>query len=41
MRVLKPEINIIKNNILEFDQDAEVYLFGSSVDDNKKGLIKI
>ncbi len=37
MRVLKPEINIIKNNILKFDKDAEVYLFGSRVDDNKKG----
>ena len=37
MRVLKPEINIIKNNILKFDKDAQVYLFGSRVDDNKKG----
>ncbi len=37
MRVLKQEINIIKNNILEFDKEAQVYLFGSRVDDNKKG----
>jgi len=37
MRVLKPKINIIKNNILKFDKDAQVYLFGSRVDDNKKG----
>lgn len=37
MRVLKQEINIIKNNILKFDKDAQVYLFGSRVDDNKKG----
>jgi predicted nucleotidyltransferase len=37
MRVLKQEINIIKNHILKFDQDAQVYLFGSRVDDNKKG----
>ncbi len=37
MRVLKQEINIIKNNILKFDKEAQVYLFGSRVDDNKKG----
>ena len=37
MRVLKQEINTIKNNILKFDKDAQVYLFGSRVDDNKKG----
>jgi predicted nucleotidyltransferase len=37
MRVLKQEINIIKNNILQFDKEAQVYLFGSRVDDNKKG----
>jgi predicted nucleotidyltransferase len=37
MRVLKQEINIIKNHILKFDQDAQVCLFGSRVDDNKKG----
>ncbi len=37
MRVLKPKINIIKNNILIFEKSAQVYLFGSRVDDNKKG----
>jgi predicted nucleotidyltransferase len=37
MRVLIQEINIIRNNILKFDKEAQVYLFGSRVDDNKKG----
>ncbi len=37
MRVLIQEINIIRNHILKFDKEAQVYLFGSRVDDNKKG----
>ena len=37
MRVSKNEINIIKTNILEYIQDAKIILFGSRVDDHKRG----
>lgn len=37
MRLSKKEISAIKNNILNFDQNAKIYLFGSRVNDNAKG----
>ena len=37
MRLSEKEISAIKNNILNFDQDAKIYLFGSRVNDNAKG----
>lgn len=37
MRLTKKEISAIKNNILSFDQDAKIYLFGSRVNDLAKG----
>ncbi len=37
MRLSEKEISAIKNNILNFDQDAKIYLFGSRTNDNAKG----
>ena len=37
MRLQEHEIEIIKQNVRNFDQDAEIYLFGSRVYDNQKG----
>jgi predicted nucleotidyltransferase len=37
MRLNKSEIEVIKSVISEFDSDAEVKLYGSRVDDAKKG----
>lgn len=37
MRLSENERNSIKNIIFEFDPQAQIYLFGSRVDDNKKG----
>ena len=37
MRLTKEEISAIKNNILLFDTDAKIYLFGSRVNDKAKG----
>ncbi len=37
MRLSTKEISAIKNNILSFDPDAKIYLFGSRVNDNAKG----
>jgi predicted nucleotidyltransferase len=37
MRLSREEIQGIKNALSEIDNKAVVYLFGSRVDDNKKG----
>ena len=37
MRLLKQEREVIREAVAEFDSEAEVYLFGSRVDDTKKG----
>jgi uncharacterized protein len=37
MRLSKTEKDIIKKTIISFDEEAKVYLFGSRVDDAKKG----
>lgn len=37
MRLSSQEIQIIKKIVKNEDQDAQIYLFGSRVDDEKKG----
>lgn len=37
MRLTKEEIKIIKEVIKEFDPEGEIRLFGSRIDDKKKG----
>ncbi len=37
MRLTQKEISAIKNNILSFDHEAKIYLFGSRVNDTEKG----
>jgi predicted nucleotidyltransferase len=37
MRLQKSEISNLKNSIFNFDQNAKVYLFGSRIDDEKRG----
>jgi len=37
MRLSKEYINVIKNAFNEVFKDGEIYLFGSRVDNNKKG----
>lgn len=37
MRLTEDEINNIKNSILSLDTNADVYLFGSRIDDSKRG----
>ncbi|MCV6608432.1 MAG: nucleotidyltransferase domain-containing protein [Campylobacterales bacterium] len=37
MRLSKKDIQIIKSTILEYIKDGKIYLFGSRVDDSKKG----
>lgn len=37
MRLNKDEINTIKENFNRFIKQGKIYLFGSRVDDNKKG----
>lgn len=37
MRLINFEKNIIKESILLFDNEAKIYLFGSRIDDAKKG----
>ena len=37
MRLKQEEIEFLKKEILKYDKNAEIYLFGSRVDDSKKG----
>lgn len=37
MRLKQSEINIIKSNVLKHIQDATIILFGSRINDEKKG----
>lgn len=37
MRLKEDEISVIKKNILHFDPEAKIYLFGSRVNDMAKG----
>lgn len=37
MRLTNKEIDTIKNSVLALDADARVYLFGSRIDDAKRG----
>lgn len=37
MRLNEKEVKIIKTTILEVFQDSKIYLFGSRLDDSKKG----
>ena len=37
MRLTSKEIKIIKNKSLEIFGECEIYIFGSRIDDNKKG----
>jgi predicted nucleotidyltransferase len=37
MRLTKKEISTIKNNVLNFDEDAKIFLFGSRVNTQAKG----
>jgi len=37
LRLTSREIKIIKNQVYKIFEDAEIYLFGSRIDDNLKG----
>ncbi|SHE20524.1 nucleotidyltransferase domain-containing protein [methanotrophic endosymbiont of Bathymodiolus puteoserpentis (Logatchev)] len=37
MRLTHKEIDTIKNSVLSLDADARIYLFGSRIDDAKRG----
>ena len=37
MRLSQKEISAIKGNILNYDEDAKIYLFGSRTNDKAKG----
>ncbi|QOY52700.1 nucleotidyltransferase domain-containing protein [Candidatus Sulfurimonas baltica] len=37
MRLSKEEITLLKNKLYEISSDARLYLFGSRVDDTKRG----
>jgi len=37
MRLTNKEIDTIKNSVLALDADTRVYLFGSRIDDAKRG----
>jgi len=37
MRLTEQQVDIIKSEILKYDSKAEIYLFGSRVDDGAKG----
>ncbi len=37
MRISNEEINVLKSKLAELSCDAKLYLFGSRLDDDKKG----
>ena len=37
MRLYKEQIQLLKNKLYSLSKDAKIYLFGSRVDDTKKG----
>ena len=37
MRISKEERSVLKNSMIKLSPNAKIYLFGSRVDDNKKG----
>ena len=37
MRLEKAEIKVLKNKLFELSSNAKLYLFGSRIDDTKKG----
>ncbi|QOP42647.1 nucleotidyltransferase domain-containing protein [Sulfurimonas sediminis] len=37
MRIQTEQIQVLKNKVNELSKDAQLYLFGSRVDDTKKG----
>lgn len=37
MRLQSHETEVIKRTVRDFDKNAQIYLFGSRVDDSKKG----
>lgn len=37
MRLDPKEIETLKSSLKELDRNAKIYLFGSRIDDNKKG----
>ena len=37
MRLTKEEIDVLKQSLRQIAEDAKLYLFGSRVDDTKKG----
>ncbi|NWF65854.1 MAG: nucleotidyltransferase domain-containing protein [Campylobacterales bacterium] len=37
MRLKDEEIDLLKNSLKHLSKDAKIYLFGSRIDDNKKG----
>jgi predicted nucleotidyltransferase len=37
MRLRKEQIELLKNKLYELSKDAKLYLFGSRMDDSKKG----
>ena len=37
MRISKKQISVLKNDILAFDKNAKIFLFGSRTNDDKKG----
>lgn len=37
MRLKKEEIEVLKNTLYKLSNEAKIYLFGSRVDDNKRG----
>ena len=37
MRLYKEQVQLLKNKLYSISEDAKIYLFGSRVDDTKKG----